>query len=163
MTPVIRIDEDVMEELKKKAIELNMVFNTPNEVLKVILGCTRPVYKASDVNFPQSSRPHVQKLLDGIRDVIFKLSPSGLTLSKNKKWIASPNIVTIKVQDVRKGNLAITVYGEPEDFNRINHNLDIRPDRNSYSGFSIDRDNQLSSAIEVIKYSYQLKVNNRGR
>jgi hypothetical protein len=38
MTPVIRIDDEVMDRLKKKAIELGLVFESPNAVLKKILG-----------------------------------------------------------------------------------------------------------------------------
>ncbi|MFA5308568.1 MAG: hypothetical protein WC370_03660 [Dehalococcoidales bacterium] len=38
MVTTLQIDDSVMNELKKKAVELGMVFNTPNEVLKVILG-----------------------------------------------------------------------------------------------------------------------------
>jgi len=36
MTPVIRIDDQVMEELKKRAVNLGLVFGTPNEVLRAI-------------------------------------------------------------------------------------------------------------------------------
>jgi len=38
MAPVIRIDEQVMGELKKHAIDMNMVFATPNDVLRKIFG-----------------------------------------------------------------------------------------------------------------------------
>jgi hypothetical protein len=41
MTPVIRIDEEVMGELKKKAVDLGLVFSTPNEVLRAVLGLVR--------------------------------------------------------------------------------------------------------------------------
>ncbi|MFA4836974.1 MAG: hypothetical protein WC749_13005 [Dehalococcoidia bacterium] len=41
MTPVIRIDDQVMSELRKQAIALNQVFGTPNEVLRIILGLDR--------------------------------------------------------------------------------------------------------------------------
>ena len=41
MTPVIRIDNEVMEGLKKQAIALNLVFGTPNEVLRAILDLDR--------------------------------------------------------------------------------------------------------------------------
>ncbi len=37
MTPVIRIDDEVMDELKKRAIHLGLIFGTPNEVLRSIL------------------------------------------------------------------------------------------------------------------------------
>ena len=36
MTPVIRIDDEVMNELKRRAIDLGLVFSTPNEVLRAI-------------------------------------------------------------------------------------------------------------------------------
>jgi hypothetical protein len=38
MTPVIRIDNDVMEELKRHAIRLGLVFESPNATLRAILG-----------------------------------------------------------------------------------------------------------------------------
>jgi len=41
MTPVIRIDDQVMEELKKKAVNMGLVFGTPNEVLRDMLGLDR--------------------------------------------------------------------------------------------------------------------------
>ena len=37
MAPVIRIDDEVMNELKKRAVDLGLVFSTPNEVLKAVL------------------------------------------------------------------------------------------------------------------------------
>ncbi len=36
MAPTIRIDEEVMEEIKKKAVEYGLVFSTPNEVLRSV-------------------------------------------------------------------------------------------------------------------------------
>ena len=38
MTPVIRIDDQVMDELKARAVPLGMVFDTPNAVLRRVLG-----------------------------------------------------------------------------------------------------------------------------
>ncbi len=38
MTPVIRIDDQVMNELKKRAIGLGLVFEPPNATLRIILG-----------------------------------------------------------------------------------------------------------------------------
>jgi hypothetical protein len=37
MTPVIRIDDDVMAELKKRAITYDLVFESPNATLRKIL------------------------------------------------------------------------------------------------------------------------------
>ena len=42
MTPVIRIDEDVRRELERQAIEQNLIFGTPNQVLRTILGLGEP-------------------------------------------------------------------------------------------------------------------------
>ena len=42
MAPVIRIDEDVRRELERQAIELNLIFGTPNQVLRTILGLEEP-------------------------------------------------------------------------------------------------------------------------
>ena len=41
MTSTIRIDEQVMEELMKRAVDLGMLFPTPNEVLREILGLSK--------------------------------------------------------------------------------------------------------------------------
>ena len=38
MTPVIRIDDEVMEELKNRAVELGVVFEPPNSTLRILLG-----------------------------------------------------------------------------------------------------------------------------
>lgn len=38
MTPVIRIDDQVMDELKKRAIALGLVFEPPNTTLRRVLG-----------------------------------------------------------------------------------------------------------------------------
>ena len=43
MTPTIRIDEEVMTVLKKRAKELDLVFEPPNTTLRVVLGIdTKP-------------------------------------------------------------------------------------------------------------------------
>ena len=38
MTPVIRIDDEVMGELEKRAVHLGLVFGTPNATLRRVLG-----------------------------------------------------------------------------------------------------------------------------
>jgi len=43
MAPVIRIDYEVMNELKKRAKELDLVFEPPNITLRVILGLDKKV------------------------------------------------------------------------------------------------------------------------
>jgi len=43
MAPVIRIDDEVMDELKKRAIGLGLVFEPPNATLRGILGLDAPL------------------------------------------------------------------------------------------------------------------------
>ena len=48
MTPVIRIDDEVLDKLKKRAVELGLVFGTPNEVLRNILDLDKQADKVFD-------------------------------------------------------------------------------------------------------------------
>ena len=45
MMPVIHVEDEVMEELKKRAVDLRLVFGTPNAVLKALLG----LHKQDDI------------------------------------------------------------------------------------------------------------------
>jgi len=38
MTPVIRIDDEVMDELKRRAVQLGLVFESPNATIRKVLG-----------------------------------------------------------------------------------------------------------------------------
>lgn len=44
MSPTIRIDDQVMDALKKEAISRSLVFEPPNTVLRAILGLDQKVY-----------------------------------------------------------------------------------------------------------------------
>lgn len=169
MTPVIRIDEEVMNKLKERAVEYNMVFSTPNDVLKIILGLatktdnqsksserSTPV-KNTALRFPKSTDPKVQKLIDGIIPVINSLSQEGMKYYElSGKWVAYPNnFVAIKVQDARAKNLAITVRGNLSKFDDFHNELDIKPDRPGHSRFWVDREDQLAVAIRAIKRAYE--------
>jgi hypothetical protein len=41
MTPVMRVDDEVMDKLKERAIDLGLVFSTPNEVLRAVFSIDR--------------------------------------------------------------------------------------------------------------------------
>ncbi|MBI4303303.1 MAG: hypothetical protein HY665_03060 [Chloroflexi bacterium] len=49
MTPVIRVDDQVMDELKKRAIGLGLVFEPPNATLRRVLGLDTAVMDAKDM------------------------------------------------------------------------------------------------------------------
>ena len=157
------LDDDVRNKLVERAIELDMVFSSVNEVLRVILNMTK---KGTDVygdNYPSSMVHKVQDLLDGLRDTIFSISKNGMKFyGKNRRWVANPNVVTITVQDARANNLRITVYGKPYEFEDTKPSLDIKDDMAGYSRFVLNSDSQLPSAIKVIQHSFKLKKN-RGR
>jgi predicted CopG family antitoxin len=162
MVKQITLDDDVYLKLVDKAIELNMVLCSASDVLRVILNTTEQDKNVNSENFPTSEVPEVQRLLDGLREIIFTISKNGMQYhSKNRRWVADPNTVTITVQDSRARNLRITVYGRPHEFyeslSGINMSLDIKPDMAGYSRFVLINQNQLPYAVKVVQHSYNLK------
>lgn len=163
MSKQITLDDDVYFELVKKAVDLNMVFCSANDVLKVLLNNGQN-HNLSE-NFPSSKRPEIQKLLNGLKDIIFAISSNGMT-KKKRKWVADPNVVTITVQDARSRNIRITVYGRPYEFSDFikdrNSGLVIQDDMAGYSRFTFNNEKQLPYVIGIIKHSFKLKKQ-RGR
>ncbi|MFC1984095.1 hypothetical protein ACFLVO_03695 [Chloroflexota bacterium] len=162
MSKQITLEDDVVFELMSRGLELDMAFSSASEILRVILGMSTKTTD-TNANYPSSHVSVVQKLLDGLRDTIFSVSKNGMRLyGINKRWVATPNIVTITVQDARAHNLRVTVYGRPSEFEDIKSSLDIKNDMAGYSRFVINSENELPSAIKVIQHSYELKKK-RGR
>jgi hypothetical protein len=108
---------------------------------------------------PQSSVPEVQKLIDGILNGVESiLGPMTLTHTASGRWVSQPkNFFTIKVQDARNRDLAVTVYGEPHEFSNSSPSLSIKMDRPSYSRFNVKDQGQIQEAIEVICTSDALR------
>jgi len=84
----------------------------------------------------------------------FKLCPVA------KRWIPGSNFVAIKIQEAQAGNLRITLYGDPYDFEGIQSELPLKPDMASYSRFLLCPEDDYISAIKLIHCAYLLK---RGR
>jgi len=166
MSKQITLDDDVFFELAKKAFELNMPFCSANDVLRVILNVKKQGEYVNSDNYPSSKVPEVQNLLNGLRDTIFSISRNGMKRSKNRRWVADPNTVTITVQDARSRTLRITVYGRPHEFEDIfggvKPELEITDDMSGYSRFVLNNEKQLPFAIKVIQHSYNIKKG-RGR
>ena len=159
----VTLDNDVRNELISRAIELDMVFSSVNEVLRVILNMTKKGANVNSDNYPSSRVHKAQSLLDGLRDTIFSISKNGMKYySKRRRWVANPNVVTITKQDARANNLRITVYGRPNEFEGIKPSLEIKEDMSGYSRFLLNSESQLPSAIKVIQHSYKFKKD-RGR
>ena len=167
MSKQITLDDDVYLELVNKAIELNMFFCSANDVLRVILNVKKQEAEINSDNYPSSKVPEIQSLLNGLRDTIFSISKNGMKYhSKNRRWVADPNTVTITVQDARSRNLRITVYGRPHEFEDIfggvQSELEIKDDMASFSRFILSNEKQLPFAVKVIQHSYNIKKE-RGR
>ena len=127
MTSTIRIDEQVMEELMKRAVDLGMLFPAPNEVLREILGLSkgeifpsRPgLSTASEekdfhLRYPSSKVLGIQQILDAMQPALTVLSTNGFYYDTTGKWVVYPdNFVTIRTQEARKKDIAITMYGKP--------------------------------------------------
>jgi len=167
MSKQITLDEDVFLELVNKAIELNMVFCSASDVLRVILNVKKQEAAANSANYPSSKVPEIQDLLNGLRQVIFTISKNGMQYhSGTRRWVANPNTVTITVQDARARNLRITIYGRPNEFEGLftgtKSPLKIQDDMSGYSRFVLTNKSQLPYAVKVIQHSYNLKKH-RGR
>lgn len=187
--PSIRVDEEVMGELQKRAFDLGLVFTTPNQVLRELLGLVKagnrkrsqigpdakeelPTISLSQEEtsrqeankMPSSEDPEVQSLLDQLLPTILELlNESGSILRyapESRKWVARPhNFVTIIVQDARARNLSLSVYGKPDDLRSLAPTLNIKRGRTtSYSSFNIASLAQVSSAAQVIRRAYHLKM-----
>ena len=168
MVPTVRVDDEVMEGLKNRAVALGLVFGTPNEVLRHILELTTAEASSEAPSdrgrqmFPSSKIPGLQEILEAMRPTLEKLSPRGFYLDSTGKWVGSPdNFVTVRVQETRKKDLAITVYGKPVDFETLNPRLEIRGDRPSYSRFNISSRDDVPDALQIIEHGFGLKEQRR--
>ena len=169
MAPTIRVDEDVMDKLKELAVEHELVFRTPNEVLRTALGIVETEDGFVQDSIPanstngRGSRPHsrvprLQKLMDQLLEELDSLlgSPLNFSLTKSGRWVSRPqNFVTVKPQE-RKQDIALTVYGKPRDFADLNVDLDIKPDRASYSRFNVDDAQLVEDAVGIVRRARDL-------
>jgi len=86
MTPVIRIDDQVMEELKKRAVNLGLVFEPPNATLRRVLGLDADTKALVDKIVGEALKKHAEN-----KNVIeLKLAPSSreylyIPLPKDKR------------------------------------------------------------------------------
>jgi hypothetical protein len=170
--PTIRIDDDVLETLKKLAVEHDAVFGSPNEVLRKVFGLDQrngqleadlvDLPQRSQVGYPVSGDGELQQLLDGLWPHL-----SGLVqrfeLDQGGRFVSRPeNFVTIKPQE-RARDIAITVYGRVDDFADLKPPFELRPYRSGYySSFKVGQSAQVEAAVRVIRRAWQLK-RDRGR
>ena len=176
MPKTIRLEDSTFSELEKRGIELaanrgSAIGITPDAIIRYILeidgsDTSNPSSGNSSLAVPPPTRPHssvqsVQQLLDGILSGVEAiLGPVTLAPTQSGRWISQPsNFFTVKPQDARNRDVAVTVYGEPQDFSSVAGSLVIRRDRNSYSRFNVATNQEVSDAVKVICLSADLRNN----
>ena len=176
MPKTIRLEDSTWSELEKRGIELaasrgSAIGITPDAIIRYILEIDdsktfKPVGADSSLSVTPLTRPHssvqsVQQLLDGILNGVEAiLGPVTLVPTQSGRWISQPsNFFTVKPQDARNRDVAVTVYGEPQDFASVAGSLAIRKDRASYSRFNVATNQEMSDAVKVICLSADLKNN----
>ena len=174
MSRTVRLEDSTWSELEKRGVALaasrgSAIGITPDAIIRYILeidDSSRPNPTTPDPSLagttptrPHSSVQAVQHLLDGIvRGVEAILGPVTLVPTQSGRWISQPsNFFTVKPQDARNRDVAVTVYGEPQDFSNVAGSLIIRKDRSSYSRFNVATNQEVSDAIKVICASADLK------
>jgi hypothetical protein len=92
MTPVIRIDDEVMDELKKRAIGLGLVFEPPNATLRRILGLDAAVRDMKEMRAVADEivRNTLKQFAENKNVIELKLNPSSrkyvyIPLPKDKR------------------------------------------------------------------------------
>ena len=172
MSPVIRVDDGVMEALKAEAVRRGMVFGTPNDVLKELLGVAES--HATDVgpltprtnDLARSGSLRLDTLIANfIRGFEQRAGESlNLQLAPNGKWVSRPdNFVTLKPQP-RKLNLAFTVYGKVEDFSTLGAGVRLMKDRTEYySRFTVADDRGVEDAIRIALHARDMSRSRKRR
>ena len=176
MSRTVRFEDSTWAELEKRGVALaasrgSAIGITPDAIIRYILeigdsSTSNPTAPDPSLPVTTSTRPHssvqsVQQLLDGIvSGVEAILGPVTLVPTQSGRWISQPsNFFTVKPQDARNRDVAVTVYGEPQDFASVAGSLAIRKDRASYSRFNVATNQEMSDAVNVICLSADLKNN----
>ena len=174
MSKTVRLEDSTWSELEKRGVALaagrgSAIGITPDAIIRYILeiddsSTSNPTAPDPSLAVATPTRPHssvqsVQQLLDGILNGLEAiLGPVTLVPTQSGRWISQPsNFFTVKPQDARNRDVAVTVYGEPQDFSNVAGSLIIRKDRSSYSRFNVATNQEVSDAIKVICASADLK------
>jgi len=78
MTPVVRVDDEVMDELKKRAVDLGLVFEPPNATLRRVLGLDVAVRDVKEVRAVADEivRNTLKQFAENKNAIEIKLNPS---------------------------------------------------------------------------------------
>ena len=176
MAPNIEVDGEVLSAIEGRGLGLaqargSAIGITTNDVLRHILEldpktpprmptAPRPAQTATQSPRPFSHNPHVQALINGLIDKLeAEIGTVSFKRDSTGRWISHPNnFFTIKVQDSREMNLSITIYGRPDRLSK-SQKIEIKPDRPSYSRFSLQSEQDIEAAVKIIIEAWELKVN----
>ena len=172
MSKVIRVDDEVMEELERRAIELRLVFHAPNDVLRaVLLDGARLSERTQDGTLEAakdqpglgkdvmgSADPPVQALISSVFKNVPDLDEISFTYAPSaRRWVSDPNFVAISIQDSRAKNLAFTVFGRPEEFDGFQGSIVLKPDRARWSRFHFDGGTDIQDLRRIVAQAKKLK------
>jgi len=119
MAPVIRIDDEVMSKLKEHAKILDLVFGTPNEVLRVVLGLdkkepTPALEKVNNVNSTKAIEIQLDRLYTARRWALIPIPKDKRTFFPGYKvnfdLETDCGLLTTHVTSAPNG----TPYGDPK-------------------------------------------------
>jgi len=159
MAPVIRIDDEVMSKLKEHAKILDLVFGTPNEVLRVVLGVDRRepapnLEKVNNVNSAEAIEIQLDSVYTARRWALIPIPKDKRTFLPGYKinfdLETDCGVLTTHVTSAPKG----TPYGDPKGGAYIQSRL--RPWFDNHPGLR-DGDKLLIEALEPGK-RYKLLV-----
>ena len=175
MSPTIRVDNEVMGKLQQLAVKFELIFGTPNAVLRRKLGIDQEggsgledkssSHGKPNNGLPSSRNPALQGILDRLLAQLNEESGEPLQFEQSDagRWVSRPeNFLTIKPQE-RALDIAFTVYGSPEIYKDLGVSFEIKSDQNSYSRFKINKIDQVPEAITVIGEARKLRQNKRRR
>jgi hypothetical protein len=140
MSRTVRLEDSTWSELEKRGVALaasrgSAIGITPDAIIRYILEIDdlsrpypttpAPSLAGTTPTRPQSTVPAVQHLLDGILNgVEASLGPVTLIPTQSGRWISQPSdFFTVEPQDARNRDVAVTVYGEPQDFSNLDGSL----------------------------------------
>jgi len=118
MAPVIRIDDEVMSKLREHAKILDLVFGTPNEVLRVILGVDKikpapTLEKVNNVNSTEAIEIQLNRLYTARRWALIPIPKNRRTFLPGYKvnfdLETDCGVLTTHITSAPKG----TPYGDP--------------------------------------------------
>jgi len=125
--------------------------------------------KTGNSAYPMSKNPRVQSLIDAVFPLVADICNGPFHRTPNAIYVpANGNFMTFKLQEARRQDIVINLYGNPEEFLDIRARgsgflqANFKAGRNSYSTFKTKDPVDGPVAADLIRRAYELKVSRRG-